>query len=331
MVSYKKLNLTGIGGAKEENSLSNKELFNQIQKLSTEQRNPASQQIDTSSTQDIIQIMNDEDQKVALAVQKKLPEITRAVNLVVEAFQDGGRLIYIGSGTSGRLGVLDAAECPPTFGTNPEMVQGLIAGGEKAMFVAQEGAEDSTYQAGIDLEEKGLIGKDVVCGLAASGRTPYVLGGLKKAAKLGCKTIFITCVDKSKLQLPVEPSVIIDPEVGPEVIMGSTRLKCATAQKMICNMITSASMIRLGKVYENVMVDLQLTNKKLVERAKKIIMLFTNMDYEQAGLALDNADGHVKTALVMSITNSSKESAKIALNENNGFIKPAIEYIKQRV
>ena len=285
--------------------------------------------IDSLSTFEIVRIMNDEDKKVAVAVEKKLYEIANAADLVASALEAGGRLFYTGSGTSGRLGVLDAAECPPTFGTSPSQIQGLIAGGKSAMFEAQEGAEDDEHQGFLDLEAKDLTPNDIVCGLAASGRTPYVLGTLKKAIEIGCKTILVTCVDRINLNLPIVPNVIIDPKVGPEVIMGSTRLKSATAQKLICNMITTAAMVRLGKVYENVMVDLQLTNQKLTERAKRIIMMFSSLSYTEAERILSDADDHVKTAIIMSLTDISKEEALLALKNNNGFIKPALDYLSK--
>src|SRR5699024_5293647 len=234
---------------------------------------------------EIARLINAEDKKVARAVEKKLPAIARAIDLAKEAFDAGGRLIYAGAGTSGRLGVQDAAECPPTFGSDPSQVVGLIAGGKAAVFEAQEGAEDYEANGREAVRDIELNSNDVVCGLAASGRTPYVHGAIKEAKKTGCKTIFVTTVPASQITIDVD--VMIDIPVGPEAIMGSTRMKSATAQKMVLNMLTTGAMVRLGKVYENVMVDLQLSNKKLEERSKRIIMMFIQADYEQAGQWLE--------------------------------------------
>tara|TARA_R110000868_G_scaffold37111_5_gene131382 strand:- start:3066 stop:4028 length:963 start_codon:yes stop_codon:yes gene_type:complete len=300
-----------------------KKLYETLNKLDTEQRNSNTVDIDLADSFEIARLINEEDQKVAAKVQNKLSEIAEAIEMVSASFELGGRLLYFGAGTSGRLGVLDAAECPPTFGSEPERVQGFIAGGEAAMFVAQEGAEDSEEKGANDLIESGATSIDIICGIAASGRTPYVLGVLKKADELGMKTIFITTVPKS--QLTVTADVTIDVPVGPEVVMGSTRMKSGTAQKMVLNMITTGAFIRQGKVLENVMVDLKLSNKKLVERAKRIIVTFTDMDYESAEKVLKQADGHVKTALVMALTNSSKENAVILLRKNNGFIRKTLQ------
>lgn len=301
---------------------SDQELFRKLEHLLTEQRNPRSRFIDTSDSLEIVKIINEEDKLVAHCVEKKLPVIALAIDAIVQQLKIGGRLLYFGAGTSGRLGVLDAAECPPTFGTEPETVMGYIAGGEKAMFVAQEGAEDKEEIGISDIERIQVNPKDVIVGLAASGRTPYVHGVLKEANRLGCPTILITTV--SAEQVDIEVDFLIDVPVGPEVIMGSTRMKSATAQKMILNMLSTGSMIRLGKVYENVMVDLQLTNKKLEERAKKIVMMFAGVSYDEAGDWLQKANIHVKTALVMSIGGLSYEEAKVKLEENNGFIRKAL-------
>lgn len=303
---------------------SKKELFEALNKLDTEQRNPASKEIDLANSFEIATLMNQEDQKVAVKVKKKLNEIAEAIEMVSESIALGGRLIYFGAGTSGRLGVLDAAECPPTFGTEPEQVQGFIAGGKEAMFVAQEGAEDSEEIGANDLIKIRATGIDIVCGLAASGRTPYVLGALKKAQEMGIKTIFVTTVPES--QLSVSADIVIDIPVGPEVIMGSTRLKSGTAQKMVLNMITTGAFIRQGKVLENVMVDLKLSNKKLEERAKRIIMGFGKVTYEQSEELLSSSGGHVKTALVMALLKVSKVKASKLLKENNGFIRKALHH-----
>lgn len=298
-------------------------LFQKLSTLDTEQRNPETMGIDLADSLEIVRLINREDQKVALKVGNKLPEIARAVDLVRDAFSVGGRLIYFGAGTSGRLGVLDASECPPTFGVMPEQVQGYIAGGREAMFVAQEGAEDSELIGAGDVDKAGVTAVDVVCGLAASGRTPYVHGALKEAQKRGSKTILVTTVPAA--QLDISADIIIDVPVGPEVVMGSTRMKSGTAQKMVLNMITTGAMIRSGKIYENVMVDLMLTNEKLVERAKRIIITFANVGYDEAARLLNEANGHVKTALVMALADVPKEEAERLLKENDGFIRKALQ------
>ncbi len=297
-------------------------LFSELQTLATEQRNPRSLRIDTASDREILDIINTEYHKVTIAVREAIPYIAQAVELVVKAFQQGGRLFYIGAGTSGRLGVVDASECPPTFGTPPEMVQGLIAGGPPAVFRSQEGAEDREENGARALQEAGITARDVVCGIAASRRTPYVVGGVAYARELGCKTLFVTCNPRSEFNLDVD--VAICAVVGPEVIMGSTRMKSGTAQKLILNMITTASMVRIGKVYENMMVDLQMTSLKLVERSKRTVMMVTGLDYEAASRVLAKTDGHVKTALVMILANVSREEAQQRLEATNGFVRPAI-------
>ncbi len=301
-------------------------IFKQLENLITEQRNSASMKIDTASSKEILRIINNEDKKVAIAVESQLKYIAQAIELVVDALKNGGRLIYVGAGTSGRLGVLDAVECPPTFGTKHGMIQGMIAGGKKAMFRAQEGAEDKEENGARDIEKKKVGKLDVVCGIAASLRTPYVIGAVKKAKKLGAKTIFVTTNPRSKLNhfefeiIKKSIDVAICPEVGPEVIMGSTRMKSGTAQKLVLNMITTASMIRLGKVYENMMVDLKATNKKLVERSKRIIMIATGVNYKKAEKALIKANGHVKTAIVMIKANISYSEAVKRLSDADGFV-----------
>ncbi|MCC5905387.1 MAG: N-acetylmuramic acid 6-phosphate etherase [Balneolaceae bacterium] len=302
---------------------SNPELFRKLEKLLTEQRNPASREIDLADSREIVRIINDEDKKVAEAVETRLDVIADAVDAIVEGFKQGGRLLYFGAGTSGRLGVLDAAECPPTFGTDPELVQGFIAGGEKAMFRAQEGAEDVEQYGAEEINRLKVNSVDVIAGLAASGRTPYVHGALKRASEIGCKTILVTTVSAEQVDLDVD--YMVDVPVGPEVIMGSTRMKSATAQKMILNMFTTGAMIRLGKVYENVMVDLQLTNKKLEERAKRIVMMLAKINYEEAEEMLDKADDHVKTALLMALSGLSKDEAIRKLQESDGFIRKVLK------
>lgn len=308
-----------------------KALFDQLQQLMTEQRNSVSMNIDMQSVEEILRLINSEDKKVAQAVEGQLANIAQAVDLVILAFRKNGRLIYVGAGTSGRLGVLDAVECPPTYGTNPKMVQGLIAGGEKAMFCSQEGAEDKEENGARDIDKKKVGTNDVVCGITASLRTPYVVGAVKRAKERGARTIYVTTNPRTKFNLPEFVDLIsaidvaICPEVGPEVIMGSTRMKSGTAQKLVLNMITTTAMIRLGKVYENMMIDLQMTNLKLRERAKRIVMTITGISYDEAVDYLKKSDFHVKTALVMIKANVSLGEAKARLKRANGFVRAAID------
>ena len=298
-------------------------LFDELSRLATEQRNPHSQRLGTASVREILEIINTEDHLVPLAVRRELPYIEEAVERTVEAFKNGGRLFYVGAGTSGRLGILDASECPPTYGTEPEMVQGLIAGGKPAVFRSQEGAEDSEETGADALREAGVTDRDVVCGLASSGRTPYVLGALKHARALGATTLFVTSSPRERLRIDVD--VAICPVVGPEVVMGSTRMKSGTAQKFVLNMLTTASMVRLGKVYENMMVDLQMTNAKLVERSKRTVMTVTGIGYEEATQVLEEAEGHVKTALVMHLAGCDSQEARRRLKAADGFVRVALE------
>jgi N-acetylmuramic acid 6-phosphate etherase len=304
--------------------LDKKALFEQLKTLATEQRNPVSTDIDSKSIPGILEIINNEDKKVPFAVEKQLPYIAKAVEAVVTAFKKGGRLIYFGAGTSGRLGILDASECPPTYGVPPDMVQGLIAGGDGAIRKAVEGAEDYEENGDNDVIKVGVTSNDVVCGIAASKRTPYVLGVIKKAKELGATTLFITCVPYESFDV-ANVDIPICVHVGPEVIMGSTRMKSGTAQKLVLNMITTASMISLGKVYENMMIDLQMTNKKLVERSKRIVMQVTGVGYEIAEKTLEESDGHVKTALVMILANVNCNEAKERLKRADGFVRYAIK------
>lgn len=301
-----------------------KKLFSEIANLTTEQRNPRSMEIDAADTGEILRIINEEDKTVPLAVEKELPYIEQAVEIIVAALKHGGRLLYFGAGTSGRLGVVDASECPPTFGTPYGMIEGFIAGGREAMFRAQEGAEDYEENGAKDVLKANVTDKDVVCGIAASRRTPYVVGAVKKAKELGAKTLYITCNPREDFNI-AEVDVAICPYVGPEVVMGSTRMKSGTAQKLVLNMLTTTSMIRMGKVYENMMIDLQMTNKKLVERSKRIVMTITGVSYEEAADYLKKANGHVKTALVMIRAGVSAHEAKERLNKTDGFVRKAIE------
>jgi N-acetylmuramic acid 6-phosphate etherase len=298
-------------------------LFKELKGLVTEKSNPVSKDIDSKTTIEILQIINNEDKKVPLAVEKEIPYIARAVEILVDAFKKGGRLIYVGAGTSGRLGVLDASECPPTFGTDPEMIQGIIAGGMIALVEAQEGAEDVKEDSHRDLAAKNLNKNDVVCGIAASRRTPYVVGAVEYARSLGARTLYVTCTPREEMNIDVD--VAICPVVGPEVVMGSTRMKAGTAQKLVLNMMTTTAMIRMGKVYDNMMIDLQMNNKKLEERSKRTVMEITGVDYQTAEKAMLEAEGHVKTALVMILKNVSREEALKRLKLSDGFVRGALE------
>ena len=298
-------------------------LFEELKNLITEKANPKTMDIDSKSIEEILRIINSEDKDVPLAVEKEIPYIKQAVEILVQAFKNGGRLIYIGAGTSGRLGVLDASECPPTFGTDPEMIQGIIAGGYVALVRAQEGAEDEKEQGGIDLMKLKFTENDVACGIAASRRTPYVIGAIEKAREVGAKTIYVTCTPRQEMNINVD--VAICPVVGPEVIMGSTRMKAGTAQKLVLNMLTTTAMIRSGKVYGNMMVDLQMNSKKLEERSKRTLMMVTGVDYDTAMKVLNEAKGHVKTAVVMILKGVDRDEALRRLKLSNGFVREAIE------
>ncbi|MCM3545175.1 N-acetylmuramic acid 6-phosphate etherase [Priestia megaterium] len=296
----------------------------QLTLLTTESQNEQTMKIDTASTKEILNIMNKEDQKVALAVQKVLPDVEVAVEFVSEAFQKEGRLIYVGAGTSGRLGVLDAVECPPTFSTNPDQVQGLMAGGEKAFVKAVEGAEDKEELGAADLQKIYLNERDTVIGIAASGRTPYVIGALRYAKSVKAKTVALSCNGNSLIGKEADHSIEV--VVGPEVLTGSTRLKAASAHKMILNMISTAAMIKVGKAYENLMIDVHVSNEKLKERAIGIICKITGVSYEQASQRLEEANNEVKTAVVMIKTNENYDTAKMLLNNAGGYVRKAIEH-----
>lgn len=294
-----------------------------LTKMITESRNPASEQIDTLPTLDMLRVINNEDKNVALAVEAVLPAIALAVDKIAEAFLQGGRLIYTGAGTSGRLGILDASECPPTFGTPAAQVVGLIAGGHPAILKAVENAEDNREQGAQDLKDLNLTAKDVVVGIAASGRTPYVLGAMDYAASLGATVVSISCNPDSPMSEASE--IAITPVVGPKVVTGSSRMKAGTAQKLILNMLTTGAMIRTGKVYGNLMVDVEATNAKLVERQKNIVMAATECSREEAIAALQASGGHCKTAIVMILAAVSAEEAGLLLSQNQGFTRKAIE------
>jgi N-acetylmuramic acid 6-phosphate etherase len=301
-------------------------VFDEIKNLITEARNPASEDIDSKSTEEILRIINTEDHTIPAIIEREIPYIAKAANIIVDAFKEGGRLFYVGAGTSGRLGVLDAAECPPTFGTNPEMIQGIIAGGERALVRAQEGSEDMAEKGASDLTDQRFTKKDIACGIAASYRTPYVLSAIKKARELGAKTIYVTCNPRTDVKLDVD--VAICPVVGPEVVMGSTRMKAGTATKLVLNMLTTTAMIRLGKVYGNMMVDLQMNSRKLEERSKRTVMMVTGVDYKEASNVLKKSGGHVKTALVMILANVDANKARKRLEASDGFVRKAIENLK---
>jgi N-acetylmuramic acid 6-phosphate etherase len=291
--------------------------------LLTEQRNPASESLDELPVRDLLALINREDARVAPAVAAQLEPIGRAVELVADRLARGGRLLYVGAGTSGRLGVLDAAECPPTFNAAPEMVQGLIAGGREAAFHAVEGAEDRPETGEADLRERGLNAGDVVMGIAASGVTPYVHGALRYARAIGARTIFFTCSPTALAE--VEADVYIAPEVGPEVVTGSTRMKAGTATKLVLNMISTATMVRLGKTYGNLMVDLQPKNAKLRDRTLRILGTLTGLDPKAAEARLAEANGELKVALVMELRQVDAAQARALLARHNGVVRRAVE------
>lgn len=289
-----------------------------LSRLATEQRNDRTTHIDHVSTLEMVRMMNEEDSHVAIAVQQILPDIARAIDVITARLKKGGRLFYMGSGTSGRLGVLDAAECPPTFSTAPELVQGLIAGGQAAMFTAQEGAEDSEYLGQRDLENKRLAACDVVVALSASGRTPYAIGGLHYARSVGAATIALDCSPHSHLGSCADIDLCVLP--GPEIITGSTRLKAGTAQKMILNMLSTGTMIRLGKVYGNLMVDVKASNQKLEDRACRIVMAATGCTEDTVLTALEASQGQAKTAIVMVLLEVPAAAAASLLAKAGGYI-----------
>ncbi|MGE6376440.1 N-acetylmuramic acid 6-phosphate etherase [Peribacillus muralis] len=297
-------------------------MIGMLEHLTTERRNEKTMSLDEMKTMEFLEVMNEEDLKVAQSVKKEIPQISKAVDMIVSAMNEKGRLIYMGAGTSGRIGLLDAVECPPTFNTYPGEVVGLIAGGEKAFIKAVEGAEDSFELGPEDLKKIELTSEDVVVGIAASGRTPYVIAGLEYANRVGAGTISISCNKDSEIGKIAK--VAIEVVNGPEVLTGSTRLKAGTAQKLVCNMLSTASMVGIGKVYGNLMVDLQLTNEKLVERAKRIIMDATDCSYDVADEYLAKAHSQPKIAIVMILTNVSYEEAANRLEKARGFIRKTI-------
>ena len=298
-------------------------LLQTLSTLITEQRNPNSMNVDSLSALEIVRLMNEEDKQVPVTIEKCLPQIAQAVECIVAAFQQGGRLVYIGAGTSGRLGVLDASECPPTFGVSPEMVKGIIAGGERALRHPIEGAEDSKKQAVVDLQTIQFSSKDVLVGIAASGRTPYVIGALKYAKRLGSVTVSIASNPNSAMANIVD--IAIDTVVGPEVLTGSSRLKSGTAQKLVLNMLTTASMILMGKCYQNLMVDVQASNEKLKARAIRIVMQATDCDKALAEETLKQADQNAKLAIMMILSGLDRAQAETLLEKHQGKLQLALK------
>jgi N-acetylmuramic acid 6-phosphate etherase len=302
---------------------SGKVIFRELSKLVTEQRNPRSRRLDRLTTPQALRLMNREDQLVPRAVAREIPKISKAVDLIVDRLQRGGRLFYVGAGTSGRLGVLDAAECPPTFGTPRTMVQGIIAGGRRALVRSVEGAEDDAKAAAAALKKKKVGPDDIVVGIMASRRTPYALGGIAYGRKVGAATIAVTA--NPSASMPIDCDVVIAPRVGPEVVTGSTRLKSGTAQKLVLNMLTTASMIRMGKVYENLMVDLRTASRKLEERTKRVLMYATGTRYEETDRWLKRAGGSLKIAIVMRRAGVTRAEAERRLREAQGWVRKAIQ------
>ena len=298
-------------------------LLQTLSTLITEKRNPNSMHVDSWSALEIVQLMNQEDKQVPLAIEKCLPQIAQAVERIVAAFQQGGRLVYIGAGTSGRLGVLDASECPPTFGVSSEMVKGIIAGGERALRHPIEGAEDSKAQAVVDLQTIHFSSKDVLVGIAASGRTPYVIGALEYAKSLGSATVSIASNPNSAMANIVD--IAIDTVVGPEVLTGSSRLKSGTAQKLVLNMLTTASMILMGKCYQNLMVDVQASNEKLKARAIRIVMQATDCDKALAEETLKQAEQNAKLAIMMILSGLDRAQAEALLEKHQGKLQFALK------
>ncbi|EJL6365142.1 N-acetylmuramic acid 6-phosphate etherase [Vibrio cholerae] len=303
--------------------MTNDALIAALSHLVSEGRNPDTIDIDLLSSQEIVERLNQQDKQVPLAVEAELPQIAQAVDKITAAFKQGGRLIYLGAGTSGRLGVLDASECPPTFGVSDQMVIGLIAGGKEAMFTAQEGAEDNATLGEHDLQQIDFSSKDVLVGIAASGRTPYVIGALEYANDLGATTIALSCNPDSPIAEIAQ--IAISPVVGPEALTGSTRLKSGTAQKLVLNMLTTASMIRLGKSYQNLMVDVRATNRKLIARAVRIVMQATDCQREEAEALLKESHNNAKLAILMHLTGMNYEQATAKLSQSDGFLRRAME------
>jgi len=303
--------------------MDDRDRFEEFARLATEQRNPRTMDLDTLGVAETLARISAEDRTVPDAVARELPWIEKAVGLVVESFREGGRLVYVGAGTSGRLGVLDASECPPTFGSDPEQVLGVIAGGPGALVRAVEGAEDREDEGVASIHELQVGPKDTVIGIAASRRTPFVVAALRAARARGARTAYVTCTPREEFTLDVD--VAICPVVGPEVLMGSTRMKAGTAQKLVLNMITTASFLRMGKAYENMMVDLRATSRKLVERSRRTVMTVTGVDYDAAANAIEAAGKSVKTAIVMLKLGCTRAEAEARLAASGGFVRAALE------
>lgn len=295
-----------------------KKVFDEIKNLETESVNRRTRSIDILPTRKILELINAEDHHVPEAVKRVIPHIEKAVRLVVKSFENGGHLYYVGAGTSGRLGVLDASECPPTFGVKPSLVQGIIAGGRSTLVRSKEGIEDDAAAGARDVRAKKVGKLDTVIGIATSNRTPYTLAALKEAKKLKAKTVFLCCNRSAKI--PIKPDVIINPITGPEAIAGSTRMKAGTATKLILNMITTAAMIKIGKTYGNLMVDLEATSEKLVERSIKTLMIVCDINYASAKGLLNRAKGHVKSAIVMYFKDTNLQSARKLLKDADGHL-----------
>jgi N-acetylmuramic acid 6-phosphate etherase len=300
---------------------SGKAIFRELGKLVTEQRNPRSRNLDRLTTSQILKLMNAEDRRVPVAVGREIRNITRAVDIIVERLARGGRLFYVGAGTSGRLGVLDATECPPTFGTPRTLVQGIIAGGRRALVRSVEGSEDDFRTSQAALRKRRVGERDIVVGIMASRRTPYALGAIEYGRRVGAATIAVTA---NPTGAPLKCDVVIAPRVGPEVLTGSTRLKAGTAQKLVLNMLTTGAMVRLGKVYENLMVDLRTASRKLEERTKRVLMNATGATYEETGPALKRAGGSLKVAIVMRRARVTRAEAERRLKEAQGWVREAI-------
>jgi len=302
--------------------MSNSDLLSSLSSLATEARNTNTTDLDTLNSLELVSRINEQDKLVADAITKELPVIAEAVDAISNAFSIGGRLLYVGAGTSGRLGILDASECAPTFGVSESMVIGLIAGGHKAMFKAQEGAEDSPQQGKEDLVQHNVNSKDVVVGIAASGRTPYVVGALQYAKSVAGHTVALSCNPDSVIAKHAD--IAITPIVGPEVLTGSTRMKAGTAQKLVLNMLTTASMVRIGKCFENLMVDVQVSNEKLLARAIGIVMQATDCSKEEASNVLQQSQHNVKAAILMKLTGLGYEQAKQTLQASSGYLRRAL-------
>lgn len=303
--------------------MSTEELLNTLSQLVSEQRNPDTLNLDSLTTLELVSKINRQDQQVPAAVASVLPDVAKAVDAISQAFTEDGRLLYIGAGTSGRLGILDASECPPTFGVPESMVVGVIAGGREAVYKSFEGAEDSADQGKQDLITQAVNSNDVVVGIAASGRTPYVVGALEYANSIGAKTVAVSCNPHAGIANCAD--IAISPVVGPEVLTGSTRMKSGTAQKLVLNMLTTASMIKIGKSYQNLMVDVQASNEKLVARAIRIVMQATQCSKEEAESVLQQSGFSVKTAILMKLTKMSEPDATRCLTDSSGFLHRAIE------